>query len=60
MSDFSTKPMNLHNHTTFSDGALEPEELISAAVEAGLGAVAVTDHFKTSKVKKHVRQADFY
>lgn len=58
MNDFSTKPMNLHNHTTFSDGALEPEGLISLASEAGIGMVAATDHFITEKVGRSVKPSD--
>lgn len=28
--------MNLHNHTTFSDGILAPAELVELAVKAGI------------------------
>jgi 3',5'-nucleoside bisphosphate phosphatase len=35
---------DLHLHTTFSDGALSCEELISRAGNAGLSAVAICDH----------------
>jgi hypothetical protein len=35
---------DLHVHTTRSDGSLAPEEVLPAAREAGLGAVAITDH----------------
>ena len=43
--------MNLHNHTTFSDGAFTCEEIISAAIEADLDTVAITDHFMTRKTR---------
>jgi predicted metal-dependent phosphoesterase TrpH len=36
--------IDLHTHTTFSDGTLTPTELAHAALAAGLSAVAVTDH----------------
>uniref|UniRef100_A0A832MJM1 PHP domain-containing protein n=1 Tax=Eiseniibacteriota bacterium TaxID=2212470 RepID=A0A832MJM1_UNCEI len=36
--------VDLHTHTTFSDGALDPEALVALAVERGLAALAVTDH----------------
>ncbi len=36
--------VNFHCHTTFSDGSLDPEELISRAVQLGLHHIAVTDH----------------
>ena len=35
---------DLHTHSTFSDGTLTPTELISAARDAGLQAIALTDH----------------
>lgn len=36
--------IDLHSHTTESDGTYTPAELVSAAVEAGLDALAITDH----------------
>jgi 3',5'-nucleoside bisphosphate phosphatase len=35
---------DLHSHTLYSDGALEPEALVDLAVRNGLAALAVTDH----------------
>mgnify|MGYP000972770884 CR=1 FL=1 len=35
---------DLHTHSNASDGALSPTDLVRAAAEAGLAAVAVTDH----------------
>ena len=35
---------DLHAHTTFSDGALSPQELVKKAQDAGLKAIAITDH----------------
>lgn len=35
---------DLHTHSNASDGALTPTELVRAAAEAGLSAVAITDH----------------
>lgn len=40
-------PVDLHVHTTASDGELSPSEVVSAALEAGLTAVAITDHDST-------------
>lgn len=37
-------PIDLHCHTTRSDGADTPEELITHAAEAGLKILALTDH----------------
>ena len=36
--------LELHCHTTYSDGSLTPAELVAAAVGAGVRALAVTDH----------------
>ncbi len=36
--------IDLHTHSTVSDGTLTPAEVIEAAHEAGLDAVALTDH----------------
>lgn len=36
--------IDLHSHTTASDGSLTPTELMVAAADEGLTAVAVTDH----------------
>ncbi len=36
--------LELHCHTTYSDGTLTPQQLVSAAVEAGVKILAITDH----------------
>ena len=36
--------LELHCHTTFSDGMLTPTELVEAAIAAGVRALAITDH----------------
>ncbi|HEX5948196.1 MAG TPA: PHP domain-containing protein, partial [Actinomycetota bacterium] len=36
--------IDLHAHTTFSDGTFTPEELVALARERGLSVLAVTDH----------------
>lgn len=47
----SVLKINLHNHTTFSDGTLLLPALIGVAVEEyGLDVVGITDHFMTEKV----------
>lgn len=38
------KLCDLHTHTYYSDGSLSPEELVRKAEEAGIAAVALTDH----------------
>lgn len=36
--------IDLHTHSTFSDGSLSPVELVERAQQAGLTAIALTDH----------------
>ncbi len=36
--------IDLHTHSTFSDGSLTPEELVERGAEIGLTAIALTDH----------------
>src|SRR5262249_13661059 len=36
--------VDLHTHTTLSDGRLSPEELMALATDRGLAALAITDH----------------
>ncbi|MDQ1587396.1 MAG: 3,5-nucleoside bisphosphate phosphatase [Microbacteriaceae bacterium] len=41
-------PIDLHTHSSVSDGTETPAELIRAAAAAGLGVVALTDHDSTA------------
>lgn len=36
--------VDLHTHTTASDGILPPERVVEAAASAGVSAIAITDH----------------
>ena len=38
------KYIDLHSHTTYSDGTFTPRELVKEAAAKSLAAVAVTDH----------------
>ncbi|NLG36157.1 MAG: PHP domain-containing protein [Lentisphaerae bacterium] len=40
--------IDLHCHSTFSDGSLTPEQLVEEADKAGLHALALTDHDTTA------------
>ena len=42
--------IDLHSHTTASDGQLPPRELIALAANHGVGVLAVTDHDSTGGV----------
>ena len=39
-----TSTVDLHAHTLRSDGVLEPEQLVRAAVDCGIRTLAITDH----------------
>lgn len=44
--------VDLHVHSTESDGTLTPEQVVLAAKEAGLSALALTDHDTASGIAK--------
>ncbi|MER6594476.1 PHP domain-containing protein [Micromonospora purpureochromogenes] len=44
----SRPAIDLHTHSTASDGTLSPAELVLAAADAGLDVVAITDHDTTA------------
>ena len=52
----------LHAHSTYSflDGANEPDDLASAAVELGLEALALTDHDGVPGIVKHAQAGRAY
>lgn len=47
-ASFTRGGVDLHAHTTASDGSLTPTELITQASALGLAAIAVTDHDTTA------------
>ena len=50
--------VDLHLHTTFSDGNLTPTELIDLCAEKGLNTVAVTDHDSTEGIEEAFQAAE--
>ena len=36
--------VDLHIHTIYSDGVFSPEKIVDTAIDAGLSAIAITDH----------------
>ena len=44
MAEVSNGHANLHLHTVFSDGELEPVEVVEAHAASGFNAIALTDH----------------
>jgi len=48
----------LHTHSTASDGTLSPSELLQAAKDAGLEAIALTDHDTTGGLAEAMGKAN--
>src|SRR5256712_8565749 len=55
----SRRPMriDLHTHTTASDGLLAPEPLVALAHDAGVGVLAGADHDSTASVDSAITAA---
>jgi predicted metal-dependent phosphoesterase TrpH len=49
--------IDLHTHTTYSDGTLTPEKLIDRAMEKKLKAIAITDHDCTDGITPAIERA---
>ena len=52
--------IDLHVHSTFSDGSETTEKLVELAVEARLAAFALTDHDTTDGYKSLYQAASKY
>jgi predicted metal-dependent phosphoesterase TrpH len=55
------KTIDLHAHTTASDGSYSPTELVEYAVKKGLSAVAITDHDTMRGIpeaRDHIRKSN--
>jgi len=50
--------IDLHTHSTASDGTLPPAELMRAAFEAGVSAIALTDHDTLAGLPEAKAEAD--
>jgi hypothetical protein len=51
---------DLHLHTTFSDGACSPREVMARAQRAGLSMISITDHDHTGALTEAPRLAQEY
>lgn len=49
--------VDLHMHTTFSDGLRAPEEVVELAIAGGLDVISITDHDNTQGVGPALRAA---
>lgn len=52
------RPVDLHTHTTASDGTDSPSVVVEKAAKAGLAAVAVTDHDTVAGLAEAVRAGE--
>ena len=50
--------IDLHIHTCFSDGVFTPEKIVDTAIDAGLNAIAITDHDNVLAYPIAVKYAD--
>ena len=53
------KLIDMHAHTTYSDGELTPNELIKLAIEKNIGTLAITDHDTLNGIKTINRNEQF-
>lgn len=51
------KKIDLHVHSTYSDGTFTPSELVHEAERAGLSAIALTDHDTTAGIPEAIQAA---
>ena len=52
--------VDLHLHTTFSDGTLTPAEIVRKAVNSGLKTISITDHDTTEGLADSKENANLY
>jgi len=52
--------LDLHLHSTASDGRLSPEELVKTAGRLGLAAIAITDHDSVDGIDSALKAAVSY
>ena len=50
--------IDLHTHSTMSDGSMTPEELVNHAKMNGLKAIAITDHDSVEGVKRAIDEGE--
>ena len=57
-TSFSTPIVDLHVHSTASDGTFTPSQLVDYAVEKGLSAFALTDHDTVDGLEEAMARAE--
>lgn len=51
---------DMHTHTTYSDGLINPRELVDLGVKSGLDGIALTDHDEVRGIKEAIEQSRKY
>ena len=49
--------VDLHTHSTFSDGRYTPSQLVKMAAEAGIGILGITDHDSVNGIEEALNAA---
>mgnify|MGYP001050179134 CR=1 FL=1 len=49
--DYSSGKIDLHIHTTASDGSLPPQDILTLAIKLGIKAISLTDHDSVEGIK---------
>lgn len=52
------RKVDLHTHTTASDGRITPKDLVKKAKTVGLSAIAITDHDTVSGIEEAVKEGE--
>ncbi len=54
------KFIDMHTHSTFSDGIYTPGKLVDYAIEKGLSGIAITDHDTVDGIEEAMERANIY
>lgn len=54
------KFIDMHTHSTFSDGVYSPSRLVDYAIEKGLSGIAITDHDTVDGIEEAIKRASIY
>ena len=58
MEVFTMRFIDMHLHTTASDGSCSPSEVCQLAIDSNLAAIAITDHDTVDGVSEAIAYAD--
>ncbi len=54
------KFIDMHTHSTFSDGVYSPSKLVDYAIKKGLSGIAITDHDTVDGIEEAMKRAAIY